>query len=132
MAKVTIKRGNIEVTLDSVDEAAKLILALEHKAQRSSNTTSQAHHAPATAARPNPPRPPSPLQDAVRKALSNGPQTSRQLIEAMEGAGYKFTAQDKVVAVNGALLGLEKRGEARFTGTGADGIQKLWVKGARH
>ena len=133
MAKVTIKHGNTEVTLENVDlqEATKLILALEGSADhRNGHFASQApHNVGGRVTRRQPPRPESPLQDAVKKVLTTGPQTSRQIIEAMERSGYKFTARDKVVAVNGALGGLEKRGEAKHTGTGADGIQKLWVKG---
>ena len=71
----------------------------------------------------------SPVQDAIKRVLTATPQTTRQMIEKMEANGYKFTAKDKIIAMNNTLTILEKRGEAKVDSIIEGTTQKLWVKG---
>jgi hypothetical protein len=128
MAKVTLKFGDVEATLEDEQSAARLILELRSSERRNGQHLAPAAIATSRPARPKPPTPPSPVQDATKAALSDEPQTTSQLIAAMEKAGYVFTAKDKNVAINGALVLLKDRGEARHAGRDQHG-QRLWVRG---
>ena len=54
------------------------------------------------------------------------PTTTTDLISNMEVGGYVFTAKQPTVAVNDALVGMEKQGLAVCVGRA--GISKLWTK----
>ena len=122
---MVIKFGNdLEAVLEDEQSAARLILALKNKPNASGSTLPTV-----PVDKPRIFIPPSPLQDALRSVLTSGPQTTRQLITAMEKNGYEFTAQDKIIAINSALSILEERGEARVHGIIAGTNQKLWTRG---
>jgi hypothetical protein len=129
VAKVIIRFGeDTEVVLEDEQSAAKLLLAMKASTQPSVERV-PLRPRPTIAVSSAAIAPPSPVQDAVKKVLTTGPQTTRQLIEKMEAAGFVFGAKDKIIAINSALATLEERGEARVHATVAGTNQKLWVRG---
>jgi hypothetical protein len=64
------------------------------------------------------------LREAVVKALSNGPVARKDLVQAVEGVGYRFTTKNPLNSI-GAVLYNKKSGVKRKGG-------KFYVEGGSH
>lgn len=51
----------------------------------------------------------------------------KQIVDDLKASGYVFTAKIPEVAVNEALVALQRKGQAKVAGK--EGIARLWTKG---